>query len=218
MDATKKGMGRMAAKHRKRSRARVPKIVSIGLGTILAGVAALAATNWIIGLTSTSHGQAKSMSVVNLTVSAISSPTPATLLYPGSTGTVVIKISNLNTFPVTVTGFDLPTTTTYAAGYTTASLADANITCAATGTTASLVYWRDSTPTPGTAVTLTTAVTLAKDSTLTVTLTGDALMRTASPEGCESTYFSMPSFTGVIATSASAGTTVTSATYTDSFS
>jgi hypothetical protein len=206
----------MAAKHRKRSGARVPKIVSVGIGTILAGVAAFAATNWIIGLNATSHGQAKSMSVENLSVTAVSSPTiTANLLYPGSTGTVVIKITNPNTFPVTVTGFHLPKTTAYAAGYTTKTLTHAKTGCTAT---ASLVYWKDSTTTTGTAVNLTSAVTLAKSSTLTVTLTSDALMRTASPAACESTYFAMPSFKGIIATSANAGTPVTAATYTDSFS
>jgi hypothetical protein len=203
----------MAAHRRKRSR--TSKIAAAAVGTMVAGAAAYAATNWIIGLTSGSNGEGQSMSITTLTINAVSSPAPGHLLYPGANGDVVVTIKNTNTFPVTITGLDLPTKSTFAGGYTTSALTTAQTGC---GTTDSHVYWNSATTTSGHAVTLHTPITVAATGSVTVTFTTEAVMTTTSPAACEATYFSMPSFTGVSATSANKGTTATSGTVTDTWS
>ena len=92
------------------------KIVSAVCGIVLAGVAAYAATNWIVNLNAGSSGEGQSASISSLTISAVASPAATNLLYPGGTGDVVVTISNPNAFPVTVTSVQLPTNTTYATG------------------------------------------------------------------------------------------------------
>lgn len=200
----------MAAHRRRRSRA--SRIGAAAIGTILAGAAAYAATNWVIGLTSGSNGEGQSMSITTLEVKAVSAPSPTNKLYPGAAGDVVVTITNNNTFPVTITGVDLPTDTTYAAGYTTAALSTAKTGCS---TTTSLVSWNYATATSGSAHTLHKAITVAASSSVKVTLTNDAAMATAAPAACENTFFSMPSLTGISATSAVKGATATVGTVTD---
>jgi tRNA G26 N,N-dimethylase Trm1 len=58
-------------------------------------------------------------------------------------------------------------------------------------------------------------VTVAASGTLAVTFTDDASMGTSAPAACASTYFSMPSLTGVTATGGAA--TATSSPATDSW-
>lgn len=123
---------------------------------------------------------------------------------------MVVTITNPNPFPVTVTGVDLPTDTTYAAGYTTSALSTASTTC--TATTPSDVIWNYSSGTSGSAHTFTTALTVAAASggtsgSLAVTFTNDASMTASAPAACEATYFSMPSLTGVAATGGAASAT-----------
>ena len=60
--------------------------------------------------------------LADLTITAVASPSPTNILYPGGTGDVVVTITNPNAFPVTITALNLPTNTTYATGYTTSSL------------------------------------------------------------------------------------------------
>ncbi len=79
------------------------------LGVAAAGAVAFAATNWIVGLGSGSSGESQSANVSNLTVTAVASPAAGNLLFPGSAGDVVAKITNPNSFPVTVTAVTLPT-------------------------------------------------------------------------------------------------------------
>lgn len=203
----------MAAHRRKRSR--TSKIGAAAIGTIMAGAAAYAATNWVIGLTSGSNGEGQSMSITTLTIKAVSSPAPGHLLYPGAEGDVVVTITNHNTFPVTITGVDLPTDGTFAGGFTTASLTSAQTGCA---TTNSHVYWNHSTAVTGSPHTLASPITVAAQGSVKVTFTDEAVMTTNSPSACESTYFSMPSFTGISATSANKTTTATSGTVTDTWS
>jgi hypothetical protein len=187
------------------------KAISAVFGIVLAGGGAYAATNWVVGLNAASSGEAASGTVSNLTISAVSSPSPANLLYPGGAGDVVLTISNPNPFPVTVTAVQLPTSTTYATGYTTSALLTTQTGCIAT--TPSDVIWNYATTTSGSTHTLTTAVTVAAsgqpNNPLTVQLTNDATMTSAAPAACVGTYFSMPSLTGVSAT-AGAGTATTS--------
>ena len=190
------------------------KVAASVFGVVLAGGAAFGATNWIVGLTAGSSGQSQSANISNLTISAVASPAPTNLLYPGGTGDVVVTISNPNPYPVTITALQLPTSTTYATGYTTSALTTTQTGCLAS--TPSDVIWNYSSTTSGSSHTLTSAVTVgasgAANNPLVVTFTNDASMTTAAPAACANTYFSMPSLTGVTATGGSATSTTTPAT------
>jgi len=187
------------------------------LGAALVAAVSYGATNWIVGLQGGSNGEGQSASVANLSITAVASPAAGNLLYPGGTGDVVVSISNPNSFPVTVTAVNLPTNTTYATGYTTSSLSTTQSGCLAS--TPSGVTWSFATGSSGSSHTLTTPLTVGgsgqADNPLVVTLTNDATMAASAPAACESTYFSMPSFTGLTATGGAA--TATSSPATDSW-
>lgn len=106
---------------------------------------------------------------------------------------------------------NLPTDTTYATGYTTSALSTTQAGCLAS--TPSGVTWNYATGTSGSSHTLTTALTVAAsgqaNNPLVVTMTNDASMGSNAPAACESTYFSLPSLTGVTA-SAGSGAPATS--------
>jgi len=215
------------ARHARRNRARPKqtrvvrsakfKVATAVMGALLAGGTAYAATNWIVGLNGGSSGEAQSATVSNLTVTAVASPAAGNVLYPGGNGDVVLTISNPNSYPVTVTAVNLPTNTTYGTGYTTSALTTTQTGCIAT--TPSDVIWNFSTATSGSSHTLSTALTVAAsgqpNNPLTVTLTNDASITTATPAACENSYFSMPALTGVSATGGAA--TATSSPATDSW-
>jgi hypothetical protein len=190
------------------------KIVSAVCGILLAGVGAYAATNWVVGLNSGSSGEGQSASISNLTISAVASPSATNLMYPGGTGDVIVTISNPNPYPVTITAVQLPTNATYATGYTTSALTTTQTGCLAA--TPSQVTWNFSTATTGSSHALTTPVTVGAsgqaNNPLAVTLTNDASMGSTTPAACASTYFSLPSFTGVTATGGAATSTTTPAT------
>jgi hypothetical protein len=190
------------------------KVITSALGAVFAGGAAFAATNWLVGLNVGSSGAGQSATISNLTISAVASPAPTNLLYPGGTGDVVVTISNSNPFPVTLTALQLPTNTSYATGYTTNALTTTQAGCLAI--TPSDVIWNFSTATSGSSHTLTSAVTVgasgAANNPLVVTFTNDASMTTAAPAACANSFFSMPSLTGVTATGGSAASTPTPAT------
>jgi hypothetical protein len=180
------------------------------MGCLLTGTAAFAATNWIVGLNGGSSGQGQAATAANLVISATTAVSPASLLYPGSTGDVVISIQNPNPFPVTITAVNLPTNTTYAAGFSDNLLSSASGGCSAA---TSLVAWNHANGSSGTSHTLTTPLTVAangqSNNPLRVTLTNAAIMGVNSPNACQSQFFSMPSFTGIAATGG-AGTPTTS--------
>jgi len=184
-------------------------ITALG-GALLAGGAAFAATNWAVGLSAGSSGEAQSATVSNLTITAVASPSATNLLYPGGNGDVVMTITNPNPYPVTITAVNLPTNTTYATGYTTSALTTTQTGCLAT--TPNDVLWNYSTATSGTSHTLTSALTVAASGTLTVTMTNDASMTAAVPAACEATYFSMQPLTGVTATGGAVTATANAAT------
>jgi hypothetical protein len=188
------------------------KGISITLGVVLAGAAAYAATNWVVGLTSNSSGEAQSATISNVTISAVASPAPGDLLDPGDSGDVAVTMTNANPYPVTITAVQLPTSTTYATGYTTSALTTTRAGCLAS--TPSDVTWNFSTTTSGSSHTLTTPLTIAASgkasNPLTVTLSDDAFMTLAAPLACASTYFSMPSLIGISATGGGSGTATTS--------
>ena len=190
------------------------KIVSAVCGIVLAGAGAYGASNWIVNLNAGSSAEAQSAAISNLTISAVASPAASNLLYPGGAGDAVVTIANPNPFPVTITAVQLPTSTTYATGYTTSALSTTQTGCIAS--TPSGVTWAFATTTSGTSHTLTTAVTVgasgAPNNPLVVTLTNDAAMGTTSPAACANTYFSMPSLTGVTATGGAATSTTSPAT------
>jgi hypothetical protein len=195
--------------HSNSKKSLLSKVASAVVGMALVGGAAYAVTNWAVGLSAGSSGEGQSAAVSNLTITAVASPAATNLLFPGGNGDVVATITNPNGFPVTITGVNLPTNTTYAAGYTTSALSTAQTGCSAT---TSDVLWNYSSATSGSAHTLTTALTVAANGTLTVTFTNDASMTTSAPSACEGTYFSMPSLTGVAATGGTATATTSPAT------
>jgi hypothetical protein len=200
-----------------RRSSRKRRLLAALIGAVLVSGVAYGATNWLIGINGGSNGEAQSGSVSNLTITAVASPSASNLLYPGANGDVVVSISNPNPFPVTITAVQLPTNTTYATGYTTSSLTTTQTGCLAA--TPSGVTWSYATGSSGSSHTLTTplivAASGASDNPLAVTLTNDATMAVSAPVACESTFFSMPSFTGV--TASGGGGTATTSPATDSW-
>lgn len=196
------------AKHPDR-RARRTKALALLVGALLAGGGAYAATNWVVGLAGSSSGEAQSATVTNLTITAVAAPAATNLLYSGGNGDVVVTIGNTNPYPVTLTGVDLPTNATYAAGFTTSALTTAQTGC---DSTTSDVIWNFSTGTSGSAHTFTSPLTVDANASLVVTFTNDASMTAAAPAACENTWFSMPSLTGVAATGGAATATAGPAT------
>jgi len=175
-------------------------------GMALTALVAYGATNWIIGLNGGSNGESQSASVSNLTIAATATPPPNEQMYPGGSSDAIILITNPNGFPVTVTGVNLPTNTTYATGYSNIGLTTPQAGCTSS---TSFVYWSFATSSSGSAHTFTTPVVVDAHASLTMELDADASMTVAAPAACENTYFSMPSLTGVIAT-AGGGTATTS--------
>jgi hypothetical protein len=194
--------------------ARRSKIIAGVTGVIMTGSVAFGVTNWVAGLSAGSAGEGQSATISNLTITATAAPAAGNLLYPGGTGDVVITIANSNPYPVTITGVNLPTSTTYATGYTTSALSSTQAGCLAA--TPSLVTWSYATGVSGSAHTLTTALTVAAsgqaNNPLVVTLTNDASMASAAPLACAATYFSLPSLTGIVATGGAATATTSPAT------
>jgi len=178
---------------------------------VLTASLATAASNWAVGLAAGSSASAQSAGVSSITIVQVTGTTTANQLYPGGTGDVLIKVSNPNPFPVTITG--ITTTAAYAVGYTDTTFTTTRTGCDATDST---VTWA------GTAGshTLSTALVIAAsgqpNNPLTVTLTGEAAMGLGAPAACESTSFSMPSLTAITATGAAA--TPTSSPATDTYS
>lgn len=189
-------------KQRLLRRSRATKVAAAVLGVAVAGGVAYGATFWLVGLNSGSSGQARSGSVSNLTITAIATPTPTNYLYPHGAGDVIVKITNPNHFPVTITKVKLPKSTVYAVGYTTSSLTSAKTGCGATAT-GSDVTWHYSSATTGSSHTLNTALTVAatgqSGDPLTVTLTDDGDMGTTASTACEGIYFKLPALVGVTA-------------------
>jgi hypothetical protein len=197
---------------RRNRKSRLARFGAIAAGVVIAGTGAYAATNWVVGLNSGSTGEGQSATISNLSISAVASPAATNDLYPGGNGDVVVTIANSNPYPVTITAVQLPTDTTYAAGFTTSSLGTAQTGCS--GTT-SLVSWNYASGTSGSSHTLTTALTVAANDSLVVTFTNDATMALTTPLACANTFFSMPALTGVTATGGAA--TATTGPTTDSW-
>jgi len=190
-------------------RTRRRRIAALAIAGVLTAVGAIAATNWIVGLNGGSSGEGQSAAVSNIAITAVASPAASNLMYPGANGDVVATITNSNSIPVTITAVNLPTNTTYAAGFTTSALSAAQTGCSSA---TSDVIWNYSTGTSGSSHTLTTALTVAAGGTLTVTFTNDASMTVAAPAACQNTWFSMSSLTGVTATAGAATATPSPAT------
>jgi hypothetical protein len=190
------------------------KVVSAVSGCLLVAAGAYAATNWVVGLNGSSSGEGQSATIANLSITAVATPAPGNVLYPGGTGDVVVTIANPNSYPVTISSVNLPTSTTQAGGFTTSALSTAQTGCS---TTTSGVTWNFATTTSGSPHALpaggvTVGASGAANNPLVVTLTNDALMSSTSPAACANTFFSMPAFTGITATGGAATSTTTPAT------
>jgi hypothetical protein len=217
------GRGEHAARKQPRTQrvSRKAKVAGAIFGALLAASVGYAVSNWIVGLNSGSSGEADSTAAHNLTISAVATPAPTHLLYPGSTGDVVVTITNPNPFPVTLSAVKLPASTVFAAGFTTSTLTTSKTGCTLTsGATGTQVTWTGAS-TSGASHTLTTVLKVAAagnaNDPLKVVLTGEATMGLGAPTACQSTYFSMPSLTGVTATAGITGT-VTSSPAADKYS
>jgi hypothetical protein len=202
------GMGAKTTRWSKRM-----KVVSAVCGCLLVAAGAYAATNWVVGLNGGSSGEGQSATIANLSITAVASPAPGNVLFPGGTGDVVVTIANTNSYPVTISAVNLPTNATQAGGFTTSALTTAQTGCSAA---TSGVTWNFATATSGSSHTLTTALTVgasgAANNPLVVTLTNDALMSATTPVACANTFFSMPSLTGITATGGAATSTTSPAT------
>ena len=181
-----------------------------GLGVVAALLLALMAGGAAFAYFTASGsgtGQAKAATVTNLSIAAAATPSVGHALYPGATGDVVLTITNPNAFPVTITALTLPSSTTYATGFSNSSLTTPIAGCTASGGSASLVAWNFAANSGS--HTLTSSLTVAASGTLTVTMTNDAFMGTTAPAACEGAFFQMASIPSVTATS-STGTATTS--------
>jgi len=216
-----------------RSRSRKSKVIGTAVGALLAGGAAFAATNWVVGLASGSSANGQGASISNLVISDITSaPTETNKLYPSASsaspgsGDVTFTLQNPNPFPVTVTGVTIPAeslTSNDAVGYTTSALSSAIAGC---GATTSTVTWTGASSSGTTAETFTSgtrggetqvgAFAITANATITVTLTDDAAMDATAPLACAGTssgtspnltyagaYFVMPALTTIAATGGS---------------
>jgi hypothetical protein len=179
---------------------------------VLVGAAAYVVTNWVVGLTSNSSAAAQSATINKVTISAVASPAAGDLLDPGDAGDVVVTVTNANAFPVTITAIQLPTSTTFATGFTTSALTTTQTGCLAS--TPSDVTWNFSTTTSGSSHTVTTPLGVAAsghaNNPLSVTLSDAAFMTSAAPLACANTFFSMPALIGITATGGGTGTVTTS--------
>src|SRR5579859_2423571 len=104
---------------------------SMIIAACLTGGLSYTATSWTLQPPAATHGRTPSAPVTNLNLSAVAAPTPfpASLLYPGASGAITATISNPNPFKVTITALKLPSNTSYAAGYTDATLTNAQDGC-----------------------------------------------------------------------------------------
>jgi hypothetical protein len=185
-------------------------LISAVVGAIMAGATAYAASSWVVGLQNGSSAQAQAGTVSNLTIAAAASPAAGNLLYPGGTGDAVIKISNPNPFPVTITAVQLPTNTTYGAGYSDSGLSSPVAGCSAA--TPSGVTWNFATGSSGSSHPLTSPLIVAASGNLVVTFSNDVTMASTAPQACAGAYFSLPSLTGVTASAGGATATTSPAT------
>lgn len=189
------------------------KVVSAVCGCLLVAAGAYAATNWVVGLNAGSSGEGQSATIANLSITAVASPAAGNLLFPGGTGDVVVTIANPNSFPVTISSVNLPTSSVFGGGFTTSALSTAQPGCT---TATSGVSWNFATAVTNSPHALQTSLTVgasgAANNPLVVTFTNDALMTTTSPAVCANTFFSMPSLTGLTATGGAATSTTSPAT------
>jgi hypothetical protein len=115
-------------------------------------------------------------------------------IYPGGTGDVVVSIANRNDVAVLVTAVDLPSSTTYATGYTTSTHTVLRTGCSSA---TSGVAWTRSVSGRSSLVPLATPLVIGAHQSATVTMTNGANMRISAPAVCEATYFAMPELIGI---------------------
>ena len=138
----------MEAMTKKASRwPRGAKVVSAVCGCLLVAGGAYAATNWVVGLNASSSGEGQSATIANLSITAVATPAPGNVLFPGGTGDVVVTIANTNPYPVNITAVNLPASTVQAGGFSNSALTTAQAGCS---TTTSGVSWNFATTTSGT--------------------------------------------------------------------
>ena len=140
---------------------------------VLAAIAALTVTSIIVAAWSTSgsgNGFAKAGSASALTIGDASASTTADL-YPGATGSVKLKVTNPNSFPIRVTAVTKQTSSSITS--------DKGAAC----NTATGVTFTDQSG---------LALDVAAGGTSTFTLTGAVAMTNASDNSCQGAVFTIP--------------------------
>ena len=147
---------------------KIPRKAFVVLALLLSAVAASAViAAWVTN--GTGPGYAKAQTSSNLTLSDASASTTADL-YPGATGSVKLKVTNPNPFPVRITSV---------AKQASAITSDKGAACdASTGVTFS-----DQTG---------LALDVAADATVTLTLANAISMSNASDNSCQGALFTIP--------------------------
>ena len=140
---------------------------------VLAAIVALTVTSIIVAAWSTSgsgNGFAKAGSASALTIGDASASTTADL-YPGATGSVKLKVTNPNSFPIRVTAVTKQTSSSITS--------DKGAAC----NTATGVTFTDQSG---------LALDVAAGGTSTFTLTGAVAMTNASDNSCQGAVFTIP--------------------------
>ena len=145
---------------------RTKRIIVAGVAVLAVGAVGLVYAAWTSS--GSGSGYAKAGSAQALSTVDVSASTTATL-YPGSTGDVLIKISNPNPYPVRVT-------TITGNGAITADSGHSG--CVTTGVTYTNQTGK--------------SIDIAANSTTETTLTGAAAMSNASDNGCQGATFTIP--------------------------
>ena len=147
---------------------KIPRKAFVVLALLLSAVAASAViAAWVTN--GTGPGYAKAQTSSNLTLSDASASTTADL-YPGATGSVKLKVTNPNPFPVRITSV---------AKQASAITSDKGAACDAS----SGVTFSDQTG---------LALDVAADATVTLTLANAISMSNASDNSCQGALFTIP--------------------------
>ena len=148
----------------------VKRSIAVGAAVAVVSLAGVAYAAWTASGTGSGSAKAGTASALS-TVDASASLLPSDNLYPGGTGTVVVKIHNPNSYPVKVTAINGNGAITGSGG---------TGPCSTTGVT----FANQTNLTPGWLV--------AANNDLLVTLNGAAAMSNASDDGCQGATFTIP--------------------------
>jgi hypothetical protein len=157
-------------------------------GCLFVAGSAFAASEWAIGSV---VGGARA---ARLSVSVEGADAPHDRLYPGGRADVSLMIRNPNPYPIEITGIALPSSATFAQGFSAPSLLVRRSGC---GTIDSRVVWQYALAARVSQHRLARPLVVAPQSERTVVLVDAASMARSAPAMCEGAFFAMPSLKGV---------------------